>query len=42
VRRDDERDALALEPEQSVPQDMAGLRVEAGRRLVEQQDLAGR
>ena len=34
-----ERDALLLEPVEAVPQDVAGLRVEAGRRLVEQQQL---
>ena len=39
VGRDDERDALALEPEQPVPQHVPRLRVEAGGRLVEQQHL---
>ena len=34
-----QRDALLLEPVQPVPQHVAGLRVEAGRRLVEQQQL---
>ena len=39
VRRDDQGDALALEPEEPVPQDVPGLGVEARRRLVEEQDL---
>ena len=39
VGGEDEADALLLEPEEAVPQDVAGLRVEAGGRLVEQQDL---
>ena len=39
VRGEHERDAPLLEPVQAVPQHMAGLRVEPGRRLVEQQQL---
>ena len=39
VRRDDERDALALEPEQPVPQHVPRLWVETGGRLVEEQHL---
>ena len=39
VGRDDERHAGLLEPEQLVPQHVAGLRVEAGGRLVEQQQV---
>ena len=39
VRGDDLGDALALEPVQPVPQQVAGLRVEPGGRLVEQQQL---
>jgi ABC-type Fe3+/spermidine/putrescine transport system ATPase subunit len=39
VRRQHERDALLLEPVQAVPQDVAGLRIEAGGRLVEEQQL---
>ena len=39
VRRDDEGDALALEPEQPVPQHVSRLRVEPGGRLVEEQHL---
>ena len=39
VRRQHQRHALLLEPEQPLPDDVAGLRVEAGRRLVEQQHL---
>ena len=38
VGREHQRRALLLEPEQPVPQDVPRLRVEAGRRLVEQQD----
>ena len=39
VGRDDERDAFALEPVQPIPQEVASLGVEAGRRLVEQDDV---
>ncbi len=39
VRRDDERDALALEAVEPVPQHVPGLRVQAGRGLVEEEDL---
>jgi hypothetical protein len=39
VRRDDEGHALALEPEEPVPQDVPRLRVQPGRRLVEEQHL---
>ena len=39
VRRQEERHALALEPVQAVPDHVAGLRIEAGRRLVEEHDL---
>ena len=39
VRRDDERDALALEPEEPVPQHVPRLGVEAGGGLVEQEHL---
>ena len=39
VGRQHERDALLLEPVQAVPQDVAGLRVETGGRLVEEQQL---
>ncbi len=39
VRGEDHRHALLLEPEEPVPDDVACLRVEAGRRLVEQQHL---
>ena len=35
----DRRDPFALEPVQPVPQEVAGLRVEPGGRLVEQQQL---
>ena len=38
VRRQHERDAALLEPVEPVPQEVAGLRVEPGRRLVEEQD----
>ena len=38
VRRQQQRRALLLQPEQPVPQDVPRLRVEPGRRLVEQQD----
>ena len=37
-----QRHAALLEPEQPVPQQVAGLRVEAGGRLVEQQDRRAR
>ena len=39
VRRQDERHAALLQPVEAVPDDVAGLRVEAGGRLVEQQQL---
>ena len=39
VRGDHQRDARLLEPEQLVPQQVPGLRVEAGGRLVEQQQV---
>ena len=39
VRGEHQRDALLLEPEQPLPHEVAGLRVEAGGRLVEQQQL---
>ena len=39
VRRDDERDAFTFESIETVPDEMAGLRVESGRRLVENEDL---
>ena len=39
VGRQDERHAALLEPVQAVPQQVAGLRVEAGRRLVEEQHV---
>lgn len=39
VRRDDEGDALPLEPEEPVPQDVPRLGVQAGGRLVEQEQL---
>ena len=39
VRGDHQRHALLLEPEQPVPQQVPGLRVEAGGRLVEQQQV---
>ena len=42
VGREDERHAALLEPVQAVPQQVAGLRVEAGRRLVEEQDRRAR
>ena len=38
VGRQDERHAPLLEPVEPVPEQVAGLRVEAGRRLVEEQD----
>jgi hypothetical protein len=37
VRRQQQRRALLLEPEEAVPEDVACLRVEAGGRFVEQQ-----
>ena len=39
VGRQDERHAALLEPVEAVPEQVAGLRVEAGRRLVEQQQV---
>jgi len=42
VRRKDKRHPLLLQPEEAVPDDVPGLRVEAGRRLVEQQAPPGR
>ena len=39
VRGQHQRDAALLEPVEAVPQDVAGLRVEAGGRLVEQQQV---
>ena len=42
VGRQDERHAALLEPVEPVPQQVAGLRVEAGRRLVEQQQRRAR
>ena len=39
VGRDDEGDALPLESEEAVPQDVPGLRVQTGRGLVEEQQL---
>jgi hypothetical protein len=38
VRRQDERRAALLQPEQAIPQHVARLRVEPRRRLVEEQD----
>ena len=38
VRGEDQRDALFLEPEQAVPEDVPRLRVKAGGGLVKQQD----
>ena len=42
VRRQDQRHAALLEPVEAIPQEVAGLRVEPGRRLVEQQDRRSR
>ena len=39
VRRQHERDAALLQPEQAIPDHVPGLRVEARRRLVEEQQL---
>src|SRR3954454_10150955 len=39
MRRQDERDAALLETEEAVPDDVAGLRIEACRRLVEEKHL---
>jgi hypothetical protein len=39
VGRDHQRHAGLLEPEQPVPQHVPGLRVEAGRRLVEEEHV---
>ena len=39
VRGQDQRHALLLEPEQPVPHHVPGLRIQAGRRLVQEQDL---
>ena len=42
VRREDERHALLLQPVEPVPERVAGLGIEAGRRLVEEQELGAR
>ena len=39
MRGEDQRDAALLQPEETVPDGMAGLWVEPGRGLVQQQDL---
>ena len=39
MRRQDERHAALLQPKETIPDDVARLRVETGRRLVEQQHV---